>query len=304
MLKFMKILGIGETVLDKSMLIKGYAKEGSKTNASCELISLGGPVPTALILLARLGASCCLVSTVGKDSEGEVIKAILKSEQVKLITTPTPTSKVNLVLTNSENGSRTIIKSTAIHNKITNIAPQLIREADLILFDRHEPKAFDLVLKHKRPETKIIVDPSTEVSPNTIKMLEHSSMPIIPIEIYEEILTKLGPSKLVITAGGAGSYLLDKKEFKHVPSYKVKVADTLGAGDIYRGAFAFGVLKKWGVLRCVKFANLVSALHCTKTGNGTAIPTKKEILEFKKIASQNTETATLPSLKVVKESFV
>lgn len=286
LLQKMNVLGIGETVLDKSITINGYAKEGSKVKACDEHISVGGPVPIALILLSRLGISCTLATTLGSDKEGKDIRNTLAEEGIELAISRSKVTKVNTVLTNTRNGSRTIIKSTAQHKKLTCIPIQLIQEADLILFDRHEPVAFEYVLRHKKEQTKIITDPSTDLSENTLKLITKSTYPIVPIELYEALTKKISLEKLIITAGNNGTYLLEDNKLIHEPGFEIKVKDVLGAGDIYRGAFAYAVLKNWGVKRCIRYANLVAALHCTKVGNASAIPTPDEIKEFAKTAKQ------------------
>lgn len=286
LLQKMNVLGIGETVLDKSITINGFAKEGSKVRACNEHVSVGGPVPIALILLSRLGARCTLVTTLGSDKEGKDVRNTLAGEGIELTVNRSKVTKVNTVLTNTRNGSRTIIKSTAQHKKLMLIPIQLIQEADLIIFDRHEPIAFEYVLKHKKEKTKIITDPSTELSENTLRLITNSTYPIVPIEVYEALAKKISLEKLIVTAGNSGTYLLKNDKLFHEPAYEIKVKDVLGAGDIYRGAFAYAVLKNWGVKRCIKYANLVAALHCTKVGNASAIPTPEEIKEFAKTAKQ------------------
>jgi hypothetical protein len=42
---------------------------------------------------------------------------------------------------------------------LVEIPINYIIDADIIIFDRTEKKVFDFVLKHKREETKIIIDP-------------------------------------------------------------------------------------------------------------------------------------------------
>jgi sugar/nucleoside kinase (ribokinase family) len=83
--------------------------------------------------------------------------------------------------------------------------------------------------------------------------------------------------------GEYGSGVWDNNSFTIHPSIPVKVVDTLGAGDIYRGGFAYGLLQRWNIHECAQFANIVAALQCTKRGNSTAIPTKSEILSIQKL---------------------
>jgi sulfofructose kinase len=297
--KGIKVLGIGEIVIDKSIFLNNYPAEGEKCQPQKIEYSVGGPAPAAILLLASLGCRCKLISSIGTDNQANKIKTILKRKRVKFIPIIQKQTKENLVLCNLKNGSRTIIRSEIRHNPINSISPQTIKEADLIILDRHEPKAFELVVKHKRKDTIIISDPSTEFSPKTVNMMKNSYYAIIPIETLEKarkyenklnnlkFIYKFTKKPVIVTAGKYGSIIYDGKELKMMPSYKVKVVDTLGAGDVYRGAFGYGIMQNWDLERTVNFSNAVAALQCTKHGNGNAIPSKKEINDFLKKGKKN-----------------
>ena len=98
-------------------------------------------------------------------------------------------------------------------------------------------------------------------------------------EILEE-LTRLGPPCVGVTSGERGSALRYHGEIIHVPAFPVKVVDTTGAGDVFHGAFLYGVLRGWEARHILLFANAVSALKCTRLGGRTGIPRVKEVLDF------------------------
>ena len=71
--------------------------------------------------------------------------------------------------------------------------------------------------------------------------------------------------------------MYDNGKLLTIPALDVQAVDRLGAGDVYRAGIAWGVLQKWSLDNCAKFANVVSGLQCTRYGNGTAIPSREEI---------------------------
>jgi sugar/nucleoside kinase (ribokinase family) len=71
---------------------------------------------------------------------------------------------------------------------------------------------------------------------------------------------------------------------EYLPAVEIECIDANGAGDIFRGAFGYGVLKNWSIRQTIEYANIVAGLQCTRYGNGTAIPYPREIDEFSKIA--------------------
>jgi len=304
MYRKMKVLGIGELVLDKSCHLERFLREDYKVQPSKVTYSVGGPVASALILLSKLGIECNLVASIGNDDIGRKVRGLIKNESIQLIPKFQKQTKVNTVLLNKSIGSRTIIRSEVRHSQIKIISKRLIKESDLIIFDRHEPEAFKYVCEHKRNDTIVIVDPSSEVSSKTLKMLQMSSFPVVPVESLLKIrrhknkllnlkhLYKLTNKIVIVTAGPQGSMIFDGKKIKVMPAYNIKTVDTLGAGDVFRGAFGYGLLQKWSIYKTVEFANCAAALQCTRIGNGTAIPDKNEIDAFMNSTSQKEVTVS------------
>jgi sugar/nucleoside kinase (ribokinase family) len=58
------------------------------------------------------------------------------------------------------------------------------------------------------------------------------------------------------------------------------VVDTTGAGDVFHGAFLYGLLQGWEARDILQFANAVSALKCTCLGGRTGIPRIEEVWRF------------------------
>ena len=284
----MTILGIGEIVLDKVNVLNNHPLDGEKIQATQTNYTVGGPVPSALILLSKLGLNCTMIGNIGNDPAGRLLNQMMKKYNINLFSKLQRNTKTNTVLVNSQNGSRTIIKDQARTKPLCKIPQDLIRSADIIIFDRHEPLAFQQVIKHKRKNTKIVIDPSTEISPKTLEMIKHADYPIIPIESLQKMslskLYQIAKRDIIVTLGDRGSLIFNRKGIRFFPAYNIKAIDTLGAGDVFRGAYAYGVAQKWSKSRMIKFANMVSALQCTRIGNGTAIPTLQEIINFEKSA--------------------
>ena len=76
----------------------------------------------------------------------------------------------------------------------------------------------------------------------------------------------------VITQGEAGSVGVYGEHVFLTPSFEVDVVDTTGAGDVYHGAFIYGLLNKWSFEKSAEFASAVAAISCTKLGGRKGIP--------------------------------
>lgn len=58
--------------------------------------------------------------------------------------------------------------------------------------------------------------------------------------------------------------------------------DSNGAGDVFHGAFAYGVTKGFSYYDCCVFASAVSALKCTAVGARAAVPSYNDTINFLK----------------------
>ena len=58
------------------------------------------------------------------------------------------------------------------------------------------------------------------------------------------------------------------------------VVDTVGAGDVFHGAFVAGLLQGWSVKDICRFASAVSAIKITRQGGRAGIPDMKTVQHF------------------------
>lgn len=85
------------------------------------------------------------------------------------------------------------------------------------------------------------------------------------IELYELRL-------LILTCGTNGSYVITKDACSFVETPKVEVADTVGAGDSFTGAFIAKLLQGADITQAHEIAVKVSAFVCTQSGAMPILP--------------------------------
>ena len=66
----------------------------------------------------------------------------------------------------------------------------------------------------------------------------------------------------------------------HQPGFAVETVDTLAAGDVFHGAFAFGVTEGWDIPATIRFAAAAAAIKCTRFGGRLGAPTRAEVEAF------------------------
>lgn len=79
-----------------------------------------------------------------------------------------------------------------------------------------------------------------------------------------------GKPYVCVTRGAAGCALLMDGDYAEVDGWKVRIADTVGAGDAFAAAFLHGIGAGWTAEQAGRYANRAGALAVTITGGGPA----------------------------------
>jgi sulfofructose kinase len=126
-------------------------------------------------------------------------------------------------------------------------------------------------------------------SADKVRLLELCDYPILPQDYAVQALGIADPLEagralhrqlgklLIVTRGVEGSVAFLEDQLHHQPAFRMdKVIDTTGAGDVFHGAFAYGLTLGYELARNLRFASAVSALKCRALGGRTGIPTFNE----------------------------
>jgi sugar/nucleoside kinase (ribokinase family) len=91
-------------------------------------------------------------------------------------------------------------------------------------------------------------------------------------------ISKLTSSFLAGTRGAQGTIWLDEHHnLQQTPAFPVHTVDTLGAGDVFHGAFALAITEKQPLREALRFASAAAALKCTRFGGAFAAPQRAEV---------------------------
>jgi len=85
---------------------------------------------------------------------------------------------------------------------------------------------------------------------------------------------------LAVTLGKRGAVVCDGKRVVQVPAVKVKVVDTVGAGDAFAAAFLVYFIETDNLETALKYAMAEAAIKVQKLGGQEGLPTRKELERF------------------------
>ncbi|KAI3449733.1 hypothetical protein Pfo_006398 [Paulownia fortunei] len=102
-----------------------------------------------------------------------------------------------------------------------------------------------------------------------------------PILAGQELLRKGIRTKwVIIKMGPKGSILITPSSISCAPAFKVNVIDTVGCGDSFVAAIAFGFIHKMPLVYTLTIANAVGAATAMGCGAGRNVATLKQVMEL------------------------
>lgn len=87
-----------------------------------------------------------------------------------------------------------------------------------------------------------------------------------------------------ITRGASGSVVFDGENLIEIASFPVKAIDTVGAGDMYAGAFLYGITNGMSFAEAGRLASFASATLVTSLGARLKTEEVQTLLDKSKVA--------------------
>lgn len=243
----------------------------------------------------QMGAEGYAVSAVGNDVFGtEIIQELERNKICNCIElTEHPTGSV-LVELDSGSPTYTIIEEVAWdYLPLTQRAIDLVKEADAVCFGTLAQRSpvsretinalleyvpenalrfFDINLR-QHYYSKELIDTSLQKA-NIFKLNDEELEILRPMfglegsddEVCRVIMEKYSLYYLALTAGCKSSTIYSQKEISMILTPEVTVADTVGAGDSFSGAFIYSILAGKSLREAHRKAVEVAAFVCTQHG--------------------------------------
>jgi sulfofructose kinase len=301
----LQVVGIGTAALDYLGMVDKMPQFNDLEAVYPQrwMITGGGPVATALVTLARLGVATGYIGMLGDDMVGHSIRGYLMREGVdisRVIHNPEVRSPTAVVLVETGTGKRAFLsfRDDMLVFPLTEFDYDLIRSARFLHLDgRHYDLAVPAAQEAKNAGVQICLD-AYRLDQQTLKWVNLTDV-LIAAETFptkytgerdlfkaSNMILKQGPKIVVTTLSERGCIVVTGNNQMHIPGFNVEVVDTTGAGDVFHGAFLYGLLQDWDIHRIARFANAAGALKCQRFAGWAGIPT---LAEVEKLLGQQAE---------------
>jgi fructokinase len=225
----------------------------------------GGSPANMALGLARLGRETHLLTRLGNDDRGDRVRAHLEASGVRLVegsVVAGPTSVARAVLDADGSATYEFDLEWALPHVRLPAEPLAVHTGSIAAVLQPGASTVErIVLGHHRRST-VTYDPNlrpdlmgsaAEVRPHVetlvaasdvVKLSDEDARWLEPGGDAEHLLEqwlRLGPSVVVLTRGGQGAVALTAVGRVEVPAPRVRVADTVGAGDSFMSGLLDGL---------------------------------------------------------------
>ncbi|MFI6029216.1 PfkB family carbohydrate kinase [Amycolatopsis magusensis] len=273
----MRVVLAGLSTVDLVQRVAELPSPGEKVQSLAVEVAAGGPAANAAVTVAALGGEAVLLTVLGAHPLASLARADLEAYGVRVVdalpsrVSPPPVSAVSV---RDSDGERTVVSHNAADVPDFPVS-SLVDEVsgDCVLLDGHHP-ALALAVARRARElgVPVVLDAGswkpvlTELLPlvDIAACSAHFRAPV-PLEVPVVITTAGAEPVRYSTVDGSGT----------VPVPEVEAADTLGAGDVWHGAFAHGA--SLPLVERIRFANEVAAERVWHAGPRAWVPAVREM---------------------------
>jgi ribokinase len=293
---------VGSVNMDLVLEVTRFPQPGETVQGRNFRSAHGGKGANQAYAVARMGRPVALIGAVGDDSFGTDMVAGLAEigVEVSQMVRRADAASGTALITVDANGQNQIVVANGANDTLT------AAEVTTALGDLHECRALLLQLEIPLPTVAAAIRhgraAGVPVFLNTAPFQElpdellgqcrwlianeqeateltrqHVSSPAEAGFAATALRQRAPQAGIVITLGAAGAWI-DSAEFTgHVPGFAVEPLDSVGAGDVWIGAFATQLLEGRSVVEAARFAHLAAALAVTRRGAQSSMPTRAEV---------------------------
>ena len=277
--------------MDTIVVVPQFPKPNTKLRISEVRVEPGGQVATALATCTRLGLRCRYIGSVGSDTWGqrqiESLRAEnLNTEFVRVV--EGASSQVAFIMLEEGVGERTILwhRDARLSYPVDQLKKEMILGGRILHLDGCDTAAALQAARWAHEAgIPVVIDIDGLYDESTHDLLRLVDYLIASSDFAEdprELADRYGCPVVGITRGAEGAVFCDRGRIIKSAAFKVPVADTTGAGDVFHGAFIYGILQNWALEEIIRFAHAVAAMKCTHIGARRGIPTIGQVREFLK----------------------
>ncbi|WP_315837030.1 sugar kinase [Bradyrhizobium prioriisuperbiae] len=289
------ILCLGIPTRDMLFRIGALPARGHKLPADHFDQFSGGNATNAAVAIARLGGKVRLAGPIGDNpADTQFILDLLTQEGVetehlvRVAGAQTPMSSIWI----DAGGERTLViyRDPKLWSVTLPDNDTLLDGVDAVLTESRcsdfvaatcaEARRRDIAVVLDADRVMALDEPLLTISSHVIFSAEALTATAATGDLTGALkrIAELTTAFLAVTDGAEGTQWRDQTgQIRHTPAFPIQPVDTLGAGDVFHGAFALGISEGQDISSALRLGSAAAALKCTRFGSAYAAPQRAEV---------------------------
>lgn len=272
-------LFVGLTTVDVVQRVAWFPGPDEKVQASRADLAAGGPAANAAVTFAALGGRATLLTAVGSGGLAELARADLARHGVTVVDAAADAGEVlalSAITVSEGTGQRSVVSRNAAGASVAapaGVVAERVAEADVVLVDGHHPALAAAAARAAHERGVPVVLDAGSWKPVLDEVLPLTTMAVCSADFRlpdgREVGARLvadGPRLVAVTAGAGPVRWWTESDHGEVPVPAVEARDTLGAGDVFHGAFTFAVAAGRGEVAALAEAVAVAGVRVGHVG--------------------------------------
>lgn len=280
---------LGLATADIVYYVPHHLERNQKLKAERQLAYAGGPATNAAVTFAAFGNESTLLTGLGQHPLAHVAKLDLADHKVRLIDCtdqPRRPPILSAIIVDLSSGERSVVYSNTDLRRLRSdaINDNTLEYSDILMLDGYYlPQAIQLAKLAKQLRIPVVLDGGSwkEGLENLLPLVDYaicSNAFLAPGSANQDnlidFLNSHGINFIAITHDGGPIIAHAHGQTSEVPVITIKAVDTLGAGDIFHGAFCH-YIQEYEFLLSLERAGEVASLSCASLGTRAWIEQEK-----------------------------
>lgn len=252
-------LFVGLATLDLVYLAASPPQNNQKLVAANYIVAAGGPATNAAITFSYLGNQATLLGAIGTHPIAQLLQTDLETYKVTiadLAPSKTQPPPISSIVVTQGTGERAVISINAVKSQaeVASISTDILHSVDIVLIDGHQMAVGEAIAKRAKANNVPVIIDGGSWKPGFERVLPFVDYAICSANFLPPnckstedaiaYLSQAGIRNIAITQGEKPIQFLFEGKRNTLAVPQIHPVDTLGAGDIFHGAFCHHILRK------------------------------------------------------------
>jgi len=271
---------VGLSTIDIVYSVDKFPTSNTKVAAQSQEVFVGGPTTNAAITFAHLGGKAALVTAVGRHPLSHMIREELQKYAVRLVDLNPKFDEVPVIssVTVDRKGHRNVVSANAtrVQTPAAEVDINVCRQASIVMVDGHYMQNCQAWAQAARANNIPVVFDGGSWKEGSEDLLKSVNTAICSADFRPpgcktrdsviEFLKNAGVASIAITDGAEPIQFASGATSGTLRIPPVEVVDTMGAGDVFHGAYCYFASAGRGFVESLAEAANIAAESCRFRG--------------------------------------